>query len=51
MWAINGAASVAGGIVAVLALRVGGSTHALLLAAGLYIAAAALAPALARTAS
>jgi len=36
LWAINGAASVAGGIVAVLALRVGGSTDALLLAAGLY---------------
>jgi hypothetical protein len=45
LWAINGAASVAGGIVAVLALRVGGSTHALLLAAGLYLAASALAPA------
>src|SRR5207247_725089 len=29
LWAINGAASVAGGIVAVLALRVAGSTHAL----------------------
>ena len=36
LWAINGAASVAGGIVAVLALRVAGSTDALLLAAGLY---------------
>lgn len=45
LWAINGAASVAGGIVAVLALRVGGSTHALFVAAGLYLAAAALAPA------
>lgn len=45
LWAINGAASVAGGIVAVLALRVGGSTHALLVAAGLYLAAAAMAPA------
>ena len=45
LWAINGAASVAGGIVAVLALRVAGSTDALLLAAGLYLAAAALAPA------
>jgi SAM-dependent methyltransferase len=45
LWAINGAASVAGGIVAVLALRVAGSTHALLLAAGLYVAAAAIAPA------
>ncbi len=40
LWAINGAASVAGGIVAVLALRVAGSTEALLLAAGLYLAAA-----------
>ena len=45
LWAINGAASVAGGIVAVLALRVAGSTHALFLAAGLYLAAAAIAPA------
>ena len=45
LWAINGAASVAGGIVAVLALRVAGSTHALFLAAGLYLAAAAVAPA------
>ena len=44
LWAINGAASVAGGIVAVLALRVGGSTHALVLAASLYLVAAALAP-------
>jgi hypothetical protein len=42
MWAINGAASVAGGIVAVLALRVGGSTDTLVLAAGLYLAAAAI---------
>jgi len=41
LWGINGAASVAGGIVAVLALRVAGSTHALLLAAGLYLVAAA----------
>ena len=45
LWAINGAASVAGGIVAVLALRVAGSTDALFLAAGLYVAAAAIAPA------
>jgi spermidine synthase len=45
LWAINGAASVAGGIVAVLALRVAGSTDALFLAAGLYLAAAAIAPA------
>ncbi len=44
LWAINGAASVAGGIVAVLALRVAGSTAALLVAAGLYVAAAAMAP-------
>jgi hypothetical protein len=42
LWAINGAASVAGGIVAVLALRVGGSTTALLLAAACYLAAAAI---------
>jgi hypothetical protein len=45
LWAINGAASVAGGVVAVLALRVAGSTDALVLAAGLYLAAAAIAPA------
>jgi hypothetical protein len=45
LWAINGVASVAGGIVAVLALRVAGSIETLLLAAGLYLAAAALAPA------
>ena len=51
LWAINGAASVAGGIVAVLALRVAGSTHALFLAAGSYLAAAALAPAADRTPS
>jgi SAM-dependent methyltransferase len=44
LWAINGAASVAGGIVAVLALRVAGSTDTLLLGAGLYVAAAAIAP-------
>ncbi|MBA3454461.1 MAG: hypothetical protein H0T42_15330 [Deltaproteobacteria bacterium] len=49
LWAINGAAAVAGGIVAVLALRVAGSTHALLLAAGLYLVAAAMAPAADRT--
>lgn len=42
LWAINGAASVAGGIVAVLALRVGGTTDALLLAAGFYLVAAAV---------
>jgi hypothetical protein len=45
LWAINGVASVAGGIVAVLALRVGGSTETLWLAAGLYVVACALAPA------
>jgi len=45
LWAINGAASVAGGIVAVLALRVAGSTDALFLAAAFYLVAAALAPA------
>jgi hypothetical protein len=44
LWAINGSASVAGGIVAVLALRVAGSTDALLLAGALYLAAAAIAP-------
>ena len=44
LWAINGAASVAGGVVAVLALRVAGSTDALVLAAGLYAATAAIAP-------
>ncbi|HTL38286.1 MAG TPA: hypothetical protein VL326_34385, partial [Kofleriaceae bacterium] len=43
LWAINGAASVAGGVVAVLALRVAGSTHALVLAAGLYMIAAGFA--------
>ncbi|MGE3459192.1 MAG: hypothetical protein AB7O24_29030, partial [Kofleriaceae bacterium] len=45
LWAINGAASVVGGIIAVLALRVGGATDALVLAAGLYVVAAATAPA------
>jgi hypothetical protein len=45
LWAINGAASVAGGVVAVLALRVIGSTDALLLAAGMYALAATIAPA------
>ncbi|HEU0035914.1 MAG TPA: hypothetical protein VFQ53_35125 [Kofleriaceae bacterium] len=45
LWAINGAASVAGGVVAVLALRVGGSTDALVLAAALYVATAMIAPA------
>jgi hypothetical protein len=49
LWAINGAASVAGAIVAVLALRVAGSTDALFLAAGLYAASAAIAPATNRT--
>jgi hypothetical protein len=45
LWAINGAASVAGGIVAVLALRVAGSSDALALAAVLYVTAAVIAPA------
>ena len=45
LWAINGAAAVAGGIVAVLVLRVAGSNDALYLAAALYVIAAALAPA------
>ena len=44
LWAINGAASVAGGVLAVLVLRVAGSTHALWLAAALYLATAAIAP-------
>lgn len=44
LWAINGAASVAGGVVAVLALQVGGATHALLIAAGVYVVVAAIAP-------
>ena len=44
LWAINGVASVIGGIFAVLALRVAGSTDTLFLAAGLYVAAAAMAP-------
>jgi hypothetical protein len=48
LWAINGAAAVAGGIVAVLALRVGGASQALFVAAGLYAAAAAIAPARSR---
>lgn len=44
LWAINGTASVAGGVVAVIALRVAGSTEALLVATILYVAAAVLAP-------
>lgn len=44
LWAINGAASVAGGIIAVLVLRVGGSTHALVVAAAAYAVVAAVAP-------
>nr|HEX4315856.1 hypothetical protein [Kofleriaceae bacterium] len=44
LWAINGAAAVAGGIVGVLALRVGGSHDALVLAACAYAAAAVVAP-------
>lgn len=45
LWAINGAASVAGGTVAILALRVAGAPDALFLAATLYLATAVLAPA------
>jgi spermidine synthase len=48
LWAVNGVASVVGGIVAVLALRVAGSTHALELAAGAYLAMALVAPPLSR---
>lgn len=44
LWAINGAAAVAGGVIAVLALRVFGSTDTLVLAAALYAAAAVVAP-------
>jgi len=44
LWAINGAAAVIGGIVAVLALRVYGSTDALFVAAGLYAVTAVIAP-------
>ncbi|CAN5694242.1 hypothetical protein BH11MYX2_BH11MYX2_28050 [soil metagenome] len=43
LWAVNGAASVAGGVMGVLALRVYGTTDALILAAVLYVAAALLA--------
>lgn len=44
LWAINGAASVAGGVVAVFALRVAGSFDALLVGSLLYVSAALLAP-------
>jgi hypothetical protein len=44
LWAINGAASVAGGIVAVLVLRVAGGAEAMYVAAALYLAAAAVSP-------
>ena len=44
LWAVNGAASVAGGVLGVLALRVYGSTDALVLAAVLYLIAAVIAP-------
>ncbi|MFN0252767.1 MAG: hypothetical protein ACKV2T_38185 [Kofleriaceae bacterium] len=44
LWAINGVASVIGGIVAVLVLRVAGSTDALVAGAVLYAVAAAVAP-------
>lgn len=40
LWATNGAGAVAGGVVAVLALRVGGIGHALAIAAALYALAA-----------
>lgn len=43
LWAINGAAAVAGGTIAVLALRVAGATDALRLAAALYLLVAILA--------
>ena len=45
LWAVNGAASVAGGILAVLALRVAGSTDTLVLAVGFYLMVAPVAPA------
>ncbi|HEY4178291.1 MAG TPA: hypothetical protein VGM90_15695 [Kofleriaceae bacterium] len=44
LWAINGAASVAGGVIGVLALRVYGATDALALAAVIYLVAAVIAP-------
>lgn len=44
LWAMNGAASVAGGVIATLALRVAGSTHAIWLAASLYVVTAIVAP-------
>ena len=44
LWAINGVGSVAGGVVAVLALRVAGATDALGVAAAVYAAAAVVAP-------
>ena len=44
LWAVNGAAGVAGGTVAVLALRVAGTTATLLIGAGLYLATALVAP-------
>ncbi|MDX2093486.1 MAG: hypothetical protein SFX73_36920 [Kofleriaceae bacterium] len=40
LWASNGAAAVAGGVIAVLALRVGGSTDTLFVGAVLYALAA-----------
>lgn len=43
-WAINGAASVAGGIIAVLVLRAFGSTHALVVASAVYAVVAVAAP-------
>ncbi|MBP6630307.1 MAG: hypothetical protein KA297_12805 [Kofleriaceae bacterium] len=44
LWATNGAAAVAGGVVATLSLRVGGVTATLWLAAALYLASALVAP-------
>ncbi|HEY4056774.1 MAG TPA: class I SAM-dependent methyltransferase [Kofleriaceae bacterium] len=44
LWAVNGAASVAGGVLGVLALRVYGATDALVLAAVIYAGAAVVAP-------
>ena len=43
LWAINGAAAGAGATIAVLALRVGGSTDTLVLGAALYLLVAILA--------
>lgn len=45
LWAINGAAAVAGGALAVLVLRVGGATDALWVAVACYLVTATIAPA------